>query len=527
MAIATIERTRTSRGARWAIAAGALVVLLTIAAVIAVRSLKPWARNRVLEALRENYSSGLEVRELDFSLFPAARITGRGLVLRHKGRTDVPPLVAIEKFTAETGVRDLFEKPLRIRHVRLEGLRIHVQTGQNNGSHENDPNVSRTTSRLVIDEVIADGTRLETIPQSPNKQPLIWDIKQLTLHDTGPDRPMSFRATLSNAKPPGEIHTQGSFGPWQREQPRLTPVSGSYTFRDADLSDFPGLSGILSSDGKYQGVLQRIEVEGSTDTPKFELQVSRNPVHLTTKFQAVVDGTDGTTRLHPVEAHFGHSSLTARGIVDTTPGVPGNIISLDVNVPRSRLEDVLRLGVKGKASLTGVTSFHTKFLLSPGNKDISERLRLDGVFDVADARFSSPDSQDKLEKLSLRARGRKSDDGDEPVASNFKGHFQLRGGVMHFTDLSFRVPGIDIAMNGTYGLGNEQLDFHGTARTKAKLSQMTTGFKSFLLKAVDPFFAKQGAGAVLPIQITGTRDSPQFSRDRHHKTDSASSSQPR
>jgi hypothetical protein len=509
------QHTRTRSA--WPIAIAAFVLLAAVGATIAARSLKPWVRNRVVEALKENYSSGLEVKELDFSLFPTVHITGHGLLLRHKGRTDIPPLVSIESFTADTGIRDLLAKPIRMRHLRLDGLQIHVQTGGRHEPKDSGTTLSRTPSRFVIDEVIADGTRLETIPDKPSKEPLVWEISQLTLHDSGPDRPMSFRATLTDAKPPGEIHTQGSFGPWQREHPRLTPVSGSYTFRDADLSAFPGLSGILSSDGSYRGVLERIEVEGNTDTPKFELQVSRNPVHLTTKFQAVVDGTDGTTRLQPVTAHFGHSSLIAHGIVDTTPGVPGKIISLDVRVPRSRLEDVLRLGVKGKPPLTGVTSFHTKFLLPAGNQDISRRLRLDGVFDVADAHFSDPQSQEKLDQMSLRGRGKKSNDGDEPVASNFKGNFSLRDGVMHFTNLSFSVPGIDVALDGTYGLQDETLDFHGIARTKARLSQMTTGFKSFLLKPVDPFFAKQGAGAVLPIKITGTRNSPVFARDRRKK----------
>ena len=32
---------------------------------------------------------------------------------------------------------------------------------------------------------------------------------------------------------------------------------------------------------------------------------------------------------------------------------------------------------------------------------------------------------------------------------------------------------------------------------------MTTGFKSFLLKPLAPFFRKKKAGAVVPIRITG------------------------
>ena len=54
------------------------------------------------------------------------------------------------------------------------------------------------------------------------------------------------------------------------------------------------------------------------------------------------------------------------------------------------------------------------------------------------------------------------------------------------------------------------MDLRGTARLEAKLSETTTGFKSFLLKAVDPFFKKKNAGAVIPIKITGSQESPSF-----------------
>ena len=72
------------------------------------------------------------------------------------------------------------------------------------------------------------------------------------------------------------------------------------------------------------------------------------------------------------------------------------------------------------------------------------------------------------------------------------------------------MPGVRISLNGTYGLLDERLDFQGTARLDAKLSETTTGIKSFLLKAIDPLFAKKNAGAVLPIKISGTRSRSSF-----------------
>jgi hypothetical protein len=511
----TLTTDRTSKrvlstGARWAIAVGVLLVIAIAAAAITARGMASHARQRIIDTLQETFASRLELKSLNVSLFPSVHITGSGLVLRQKVQTsDVPPLITIDQFSADTSIIELFHLPTKIQHVRVVGLQVHVQTGQpkNPGA---GANASKKPPNFVIGEVIADGARVETIPAKAGKVPLVWDIRKLTLHDGGPERPMSFVATLRNAQPPGEIQSSGSFGPWQRDQPAGTPVSGHYAFSHADLSVFHGISGMLSSEGDYRGVLESIEVQGHTDTPNFAVAIAGNPVHLTTDFHAVVDGTNGTTHLQPVVAHFGHSSLTAQGVVDTTPGKPGKIITLDVRSQGSRLEDMLRMAVKGKPALSGDVAFHTKLRLPLVGRDVSQELELDGSFDATSARFSKKDEQQKVDKLSNRARGQTDDAIDDSVASDFQGKFTLRDGVMHFANLSFLVPGAAINLDGDYTLQDGRMDLRGTARLQAKLSQTTTGFKSFLLKAADPFFEKKGAGTVLPIRITGTRDSPSF-----------------
>ena len=486
------------------------LVIVIAGAAIGARGISNRARERIIKTLEETFASRLELKTLNVSLFPSVQITGAGLVLRQKAQTaGVPPLIVVDQFSADTNLLELFHLPTKIQHVRLVGLQIHIQTGQPKNP---DAGIggSKKPPNFVIGDVIADGTRVETIPAKPGKVPLVWDIRKLTLHDGGPERPMSFVATLINAQPPGEIQSTGSFGPWQRGQPAETPVSGNYVFRHADLSVFHGISGSLYSDGNYRGVLERIEVQGRTDIPDFTVSVAGNPVHLTTDFHALVDGTNGTTHLQPAVARFGHSSLTAQGVVDTTPGEPGKIVSLDVRSENAHLEDMLRIAVKGKPALSGAVAFHTKLRLPIVGRDVSQELELDGTFDATSARFSKKDEQQKVDKLSNRGRGQTDDAADDSVASDFRGRFKLRSGVMHFTDLSFLVPGVAITLNGDYGLADGHIDLSGTARLQAKLSQTTTGFKSFLLKAVDPFFEKKGAGTVLPIKITGTRDSPSF-----------------
>ena len=57
----------------------------------------------------------------------------------------------------------------------------------------------------------------------------------------------------------------------------------------------------------------------------------------------------------------------------------------------------------------------------------------------------------------------------------------------------------------------------GLTKTMSGLVAMSpTGAKSFVLKAVDPFFRQNGQTEV-PIKITGQRDHPSFGLDLHHK----------
>jgi len=67
-----------------------------------------------------------------------------------------------------------------------------------------------------------------------------------------------------------------------------------------------------------------------------------------------------------------------------------------------------------------------------------------------------------------------------------------------------------VQLAGKYGMRSEEIEFTGRLRMQARVSQTFTGVKRWLLKPVDPFFAKDGAGAVIPIKIGGTRTQPQF-----------------
>lgn len=493
------------------IGAGVIVALFA-GALVAVHFAQPFIRNRLIASLKESYESDVTLKNFNITFFPTIHAKGAGLVLKYKGRNDVPPLIIVEKFSVSASWWGLLRT--HVDRARLVGLQIHVPPRREDAGLKGAESRHRNVSRIIVDEVNADGTLLETLPRKPGKEPLKFQISQLTLWDAGAADRMSFRAVLTNAKPVGEIHSEGQFGPWQADEPSLTPVAGRYTFQHADLSNFKGISGTLSSEGAYSGALYAIHVQGTTDVPDFKLNVSNTPVHLMTQFRAEVDGTDGDTRLEPVTAKLGHSTVTATGSVEGKAGIDGKTISLDATVTDGRIEDMLLLGIKSSSSpMNGAVSFHTKIMIPPGNTDVIEKLHLDGQFAVSDAHFSQTNVQNKVNELSHRGRGEPEDAASGSTASDFRGHFLLDHEVMTLKSLSFRVPGVAIRLSGTYGLRDERLNLKGTASLQAKLSETTTGFKSFLLKALDPFFKKKNAGAVIPIKIGGTREAPTFGLD--------------
>jgi hypothetical protein len=181
---------------------------------------------------------------------------------------------------------------------------------------------------------------------------------------------------------------------------------------------------------------------------------------------------------------------------------------------QGRIQDLMRLFMKStRPPMTGAIGFRAKAVVPPDSADFLKRVILDGDFGIASAQFTAPQMRQNIDILSDRARGDKDDNDPENVISNLKGQVALRNGVATFSQLSFGVPGATARLEGTYNLLNDRIDLHGTLAMQADLSQATKGVKSFLLKALDPFFKKKHAGAVVPVRIGGTYSHPSYSVD--------------
>ncbi|HXE80341.1 MAG TPA: hypothetical protein VNK41_06300 [Vicinamibacterales bacterium] len=503
-----------------------LLVLLVGVVLSLPHTLPRGVRSRLVAALSERFDSRVELQDLRVSVLPRLRVEGGGLVLRHKGRTDVPPLIAIRSFSAEAGLAGLIGRPLRVRHVRLEGMEISIPPGgmslDKADAAREKPVPTGTAgeahargtggSPLIVDNLTSTDAILRLLRSTPGKAARVFTIHHLSMEDVGAEAPWSFRATLTNPTPPGEIETGGRFGPWNAPQPSQTSLEGTYTFSDADLGVFDGIAGTLTSTGRFTGVLERIEVDGKASVPDFALPDVGQPVALETTFHSIVDGTSGNTWLRPVNASFGRTEIRADGGIVEREGDRGRTISLDVVIEEGRIEDILRLVSKAKTPpMVGALALKAKFTQPPGRAKVIDRIELDGSFQIARAQFTKRAVQGRVDQFSRMATPGEDQD-PERVASNFTGRFTMRDGIIRIPRVTFIIPGARVDVNGAYRTRGQALNFEGTVRTEAKLSQMTTGVKSTLLKIVDPLFRREDR-TVIPVTVEGTVDQPKVRLD--------------
>jgi AsmA-like C-terminal region len=502
----------------WVLLLSAVAATVTALVLVLLSFVHPEAlRERMETFLTERLDSDVEIADFGAHPLPTLSVDGSGLVLKRHG--DTVPFIEIKEFEVHASPFGLFRQPRRVDVVDLNGVRVLVTprpAGSPDIKDDTDaPDAAWKSSPAIVHELIAENARLELASRNPAKPPRIYDIHRVVLNDASLEGPTRFEATLSIPTPPGDVKAQGRIERWIRRDPGRTRVEGDYVFKDADLGVFKGISGILTSTGQFAGPLERLEVRGRTDTPEFALTSAGNRMPLTTEFDAVVDGTSGDTILNSVRAVLGRSHIATSGRVVRARDVKGRLIKLDVNVDRARLEDLLRLAVKGdRPPMTGAVRVKAQMELPPGEPDVVDRLRLAGSFELARAQFNDFDVQKAVATLSRRGRGIAANEpppGDR-VVTNMSGVFSLASGRMRFSKLTFSVPGASLRLSGTYHLKSEALDFQGVLVTEASISEMTTGWKKVFAKLADLWFRRNGE-TVIPIRIAGNKDKPEFGLD--------------
>jgi hypothetical protein len=489
------------KGIRWGVAAAAIAVAIVAVDLAVVVTHWPFTRSRVIQALRQEAGGEVTIRDFRQTFFPQPGCVARGVVVHHGPDPNRPPLITVDNLTLTGDYSRVLRLSKRLTGIRTEGMHIRIPATRGPGTSggPGGPPVS-------IDRFEAQQTLLEFLPKESRDEPFVIRIHRVTLSPAAATRKISFETSLRVPEPPGEVQAEGSFGPWDDRDPYRTPVSGSYRLRDADLGKFRGVSGILNSTGGFDGTVAGIHVRGETDVPDFEVGGTSHRVHLTTRFTATVNGRNGDVLLHQVDARFLQTGVVSQGAVES------GTASLGMAVSAGRIQDLLRLVSSGPPGLNGEVSLRFRVQLPPGEKPFLERLRLTGDVGIGGGRFTNPETQQGLEHISRNAAHGEDDPAE--VLSDIRGRVAVADGVARLSGVTFRVPGASARVEGTYHLITKRVDLRGKVRLEEKLSETTKGFKSLLLKALDPFFRKRKHISVVPVRITGSYGHTSIGLDR-------------
>jgi hypothetical protein len=512
---------------RWQIVVLSILVLLGGAAGWAwwkVKQATPQMREKVVAYLDDKFDSNVKLDDLKVRFVPNLHVIGRGLELEWKRRQDIPPIVKIGEFRFRVEWLDLIQPIQHIARVDLKDFELNLppkpppDPSLKPGEDPPKPPKPKeeghsAAASVVVDMIVADKMKLRLVPRDPEKPLKEFDLHELRILGAGLGQPLSYKTKMTNYKPPGIIDSIGQFGPWNRDEPGETPLAGTYTFDNADLGVFKGIGGIMTSKGKFGGVLHRIECDGEANVPEFYLTMANQKMPLKTKFHAIVDGTNGNTYLRPVEAVLGQTPFKVSGDIAGVKNVKGKTIDLDVDMPRGRIQDLIRLAVKGTPAMTGAVRMKSIISIPRGDEHVIDKLGLRGTVVLGSLKFTNAEIQSKVDALSRRAQGKPQEDGIQQVRSNLGGAFVLQDAILRFNRLQYAVEGAEIDLAGFYGLKSEEIDFQGTIALDAKASEAMGGFKGILLKPFDGLVSRKNKGTVLSLKIEGTREKPKFGVD--------------
>jgi hypothetical protein len=488
--------------------AGSAVILLALlgAALIMLAIWWPFTREATIRSLEQVSFSEVKIGRFQKSFFPPGYIA-QDLTFRRDNATNTRPLAKIGKITCRGSWLALLTFTHRITRMDLEGVLVYVPAHL-------PPAIRKHAEAKVtptVTDLFANGAILEIAPRHGGSHTERFDFPELALSNLAKNKAIHFHTVMLNPNLFGQLASIGTVGPLMLGRISETRISGDYHIRRDDLSRHRIIAGTLSADGRFNGVLGRADVAGRTVIPDFSVTRSRHSLSLTAEYDASVDATNGDVTVQSAEAHFLRSTLIAHGSIT---GRGSKTLSLDIEGRHTRIEDLLRLVVTAnQPPMDGVLSMHVHVVLPPRQEPFLRRVQLQGGFTINGAEFTKRATESKLAQLSARARGEKKvnvTNGSEAVPAEIKSDVKLDAGIATLSEALFTVPGAIARGGGTYNLSNEAIDLRGKLAMRATLSKAAGGIKSLILMPLDPFFKKDGAGAIVPVRITGTYSHPVF-----------------
>lgn len=467
-------------------------------------------RYRLVHPLLEDvFGSQVIIRHYHRVYFPHPGFIATDITIRRKSAPDQPPIGTVSTFFVQGRWSDLFLLRDRVQMVEVSGLHLILPPPGSRAAQEDFPagsSSSFTGPDTEIGLFQAHDAVLDILRD--NGKRFTFPIHWLRIANMQRGHAMQFDVVMDNALPYGSIAAAGSFGPLNPNVVGQTPVSGRFTFDHVHLSDVGELQGLLSATGEFHGQLGALQTSAQTVTPDFGV-AGGHPTLVTGSILCTINGLDGDVNYHAIEARTGSTVVEVSG---NTAGTPGKVTELEIVVRKGRAEDLLHPFMTKPVSITGPAALHVHAHLDPTNpnRGFLDRLHVSGAFQVPAEQMTEADLRKQLAAFSQRAQGHKvpdpSNGSPAPAVnaiSSLEGPIAVDNGIARSPDLRFQLPGAKARLSGTFNFENCAVHLTGKLATQAELSGDATGFKSILLKPLDPFFKKHKHGAVIPIAVTG------------------------
>jgi hypothetical protein len=465
-------------------------------------------RYRIVEpTLEKVFASQIKMDHYHRTYMPHPGFVADGLTLRRNSAQDLPPVGSVKRVRVVGSWIDLLLLRRRIAVVYADGLHVVIPPVGSEANKEDFPPGSSSdfegpnvaVGRFVMKDALLDILRTDGSRYT-------FPIKRLVITNLQKDATLGYTVEMQTPKATGHIMASGSFGPLVGGELARTPVTGKFTYYGVKLDGISDLHGVLTSTGNFGGNLEGIQAQATSTIANFSVGQGSG-IALSGSSTGAVNALNGDIELHSVDVTVGQTVVHVLGQIKGAP----KVTDLDVSVAGGRAQDLLRPFLHAQSPVVGPVRLHGHAHIEAAEKAESflDRLTANGVFEIPKARLTDSRTEKSLTAFSERAKG--AADGtaasvaeQQDVLSSLVGAVVITKGVAHGSRLVFKVPGASIAASGTFDFQSEKVDMLGELRMHADLPHVTTGFKSFLLKPLAPFFRKKHVGAVVPVRVTGS-----------------------
>lgn len=510
MTVATRPSVKTKRRIHVTEAITAAAIALAMIAVHLMFFFWPFRYREVHPLLEQVFQSKVTVTYYHRTYFPHPGFVAEGVTFYRHGDTRIPPLAEVRKMTVEGQWSMLLFHPHLLYEIRLEGLHVQIPPAGTTARGMDFDNgvVDTSQSKLKIETICADGTVLDFLRKEDS--PIRFEFPALQIHDLEAARPMQFSLRVKTPGPQGVVLASGTMGPFRTDSYLTTPLDGTYRLETADLSRLQGLAGHVQGSGRFSGTFSRIDLGGTAAIPDFRAD-DANQVRLDAQYQAAVSGLNGDVQIENALVKTGSSVITARGTVAGSP----KRADISFATQGAEVQDLLRIVEKEQPQMAGKVNFDATADFGPGPQRFLERLQLKGNVSLAGLRFVDAKKQENMNAFSARVTKDTPKTGGDPPAVTMVARSATRfdHGVAYFPAIAASLPGAGAHLHGTFNLLNTKVHLEGKIALQQGISHATTGWKSALLKPLSPFFRKKPAGAVVPIEVTGTAATPKVGAD--------------